>query len=238
MCTNEANPSLERIFYVFKLFGIWQKSEDDLKYRYVWKIAHKINYVLYQILLLTFAFTAEDKNEKTFVGLMYLIITVVSVKMLYLLAKKKEILSFLSDSYVDVSNLNSKIQIEVSKKERIFIQFANAYLLLIVICLILFVGSTFPLFTADRKLPFHITFSLDWKHEATVHWILYISMSWTTVLSLVYNSLTVIVWCILYNFSIQYDVLGKQFKALGTSGNCCFLRDLITLIKVHRNLYK
>lgn len=242
MVKAKLNPTLARINFMFKLFGVWPKSEDNSKYREVWKLFvklfHSLGFLSFLILILTFAITTEDENETIFVGLIFVIVTVLFVKMVYLLLKQKEILSFLSDSLVDVSNLDGEMKREISIKEDIFSKFSNVYLVIIMVGLICVVLSTLPIFTANRKLPFFIKFSLEWRHKDIFYWFLYIFMSWSSLLCCVYNSLTVFVWYILYNYAIQYQILGKQFKNIGATKNSCFLQDLVCLIQIHRNLYE
>lgn len=238
MAEAQINRSLALIIYVFKILGILPKSENDLRYRKVWTFTHKFNYIAFQILLLSFAFTSKDKNEAAFVVLIYICVFISFVKILYVLSNHEEILAFLSNSLVDVSNSGSEIKKEVIEKERIFMKWINAYLVLTTSAILCLIISSLPIFTTGRKLPFYITFSLKWKHEAIVHWILHIMVSWSAILSDIYNFVTIFVWYILYNYSVQYKILGQQFRNLGATGNSCFLRDLISLMKIHRNLYE
>lgn len=238
MSQSEINPTLSRIINLFKLFGIWSKSEDNSEHRKVWKFGHTLNNMLFLITLLAFAFIADDRNEAIFLVLIHIIAFVIFLKMIYLLSKKEEILSLLSDSRIDASVLDSDGKQLVIEKKRIFTKIVDVYIINTRVGVAIVIASAFPIFTTGMKLPFYITYSFDWEYDAVVYWMIYIFMSWSSILAIAYNLFLIFVWYILYNYSTQYQLLGMQFKNLGTTRNSCFIRDLISLIKIHRNLYE
>lgn len=96
------------------------------------------------------------------------------------------------------------------------------------------VVSCLPIFSDEMKLPLYITFSCGWKYNAIIYWMTYIFLAWGLGLSFIFNTITVIIWYILFKYSIQYQILRYNFKNLGRtaakkSGDI-ILQDLIGLV--------
>ncbi|XP_037035698.1 odorant receptor 94b-like [Bradysia coprophila] len=264
MATIEADKMLQQISKIFYLSGIWQ-SDGESKYR---KISKKCFYSLFAAWIPIFfainAFRCVDRNESVHSAQIAVLTAVEYVKFLYLMYKKQEILSFLNDP-IFVHSIQNREEYELAnRKIEKLMKFLRPYCLAIFITVFLVIVIKLPIFSADKGLPFFISFT--WNVSEIFYWLAYLIISLSIVLSAVINFITVLVWYIMLNYSIEYELLGNKLKTLGVSTekdknqdkndkqkkivekiqsrksqigvqqSKKFVENLIVLIKAHRNL--
>ncbi|XP_037040976.1 putative odorant receptor 71a [Bradysia coprophila] len=246
MFSIELDEALQRILKIFYRMGIWQSDEEP---NYL-KVAKKFFYTFFGALYPIF-FTANaflcDRNESVFSVQLTIIAAVLYVKILYVLFKKQEILEFLFDPIVVHSIENREEYDETVKKIKEFMNFVRMYCLATFVTVPLLIVIKFPIFSADKGLPFFISFS--WNSSEIIYWLAYFFVSLSSTLYVTANLITILIWYMLLNYSIEYELLGNKLRKLGVGMKAVkkqkefrliqrsgFVEDLIVLIKAHRNL--
>lgn len=207
------HPHIERIISVFHRLGIWNHGDEET----VDGKRMKFLYFIYDFLLFTSLITgavASDKrSEKIFLCEVALLAIVSFVKVWYLFWRKEEIMELLNRicvyfiDYRDIFNL-------INKKLENFMTFVAALLSFIylggVLCTLIapFIGS-------ERKLFYSIGFPLDWRNNEFAYLLavaflfiamLVVSVAWP------FNA---IIWYLMANCGLRYEVLGEQIKNMG-----------------------
>ncbi|XP_037033998.1 odorant receptor 94a-like [Bradysia coprophila] len=251
MFTIQVDKTYQQIMKLFCRMGIWQ-SDDESHFR---RIGKKLSYTFFSALFPIFfasnAFLCTDRSESILSVLVAIITSVIYVKFLYLLYKKPEILAFLSDQTVVHSIENHEEYDRMNEKIKKFIGFVRPYCVAVFATVPLLLVWKLPMFSADKTLPYFISFS--WNDSEIIYWLAYMFLSLQTPLYVIANLFTPLVWYIMLNYSIEYELLGNKFRKLGmgkktdgtrsknqknliVSQRSMFDEDLIVLIKAHRKL--
>lgn len=238
-----------RIVQIYHRLGMWRK-EDDSKvfYNIGWKLIYLILNVPLPLCLISGGFLSDDKNKLVFsvgVGLINLVLT---MKLTYILWRKNEIRQLLLEigfhfvaEFDEFSKINEKL-----KK---FIKLSSYFLLTSAVACVLEIIFYLPLFSTQKRLPLDLWFPFDWKNCLICYCMAYISLSIAILIAIVAISLNVIIWYLMMNCAIKYEILGHQFKYLttkkasingwtiaGTQKELTNLQGLIGLIKTHQKL--
>ncbi|XP_037044202.1 uncharacterized protein LOC119080059 [Bradysia coprophila] len=262
MYSIQGGKTLQQILKLFYLSGIWQSNEES-KYR---RISKRLFYTFFAAFCPSFfatnSFLCADRNEMIFSTQAVILASVIYVKSLYLLFKKPEILAFLYDPIV-VHSIETREEYErMSKKIKKFMTFVRPYFLAICLTAASLIIIELPIFSADKGLPFFISFT--WNDSEVVYWLAYLFLSLSTVLYCVINFSNAIIWYIMLNYSVEYQLLGNRLRNLGVTiaknqnknekekkigkpelkqktinsvpQSKKFVENLIVLVKAHRNM--
>ncbi|XP_037040972.1 putative odorant receptor 71a [Bradysia coprophila] len=251
MFSIELDEALQRILKIFYRMGIWQRDEES-NYR---KIGMKMFYTFFGALFLIFfatnAFLCDDRNESIFSVQISIAAAILYVKTLYVLFNKQEILAFLYDPIVVHSIENREEYDETVKKINKFMNFVRPYCLAIFLTVSLLIVIKLPIFSTDKGLPLFISFS--WNRSEIIYWLAYLFLSLSCFLYATMNLITILIWYMMLNYSIDYELLGNKLRKLGVvkktiakkakkqkefrlTQRSGFVEDLIVLVKAHRNL--
>ncbi|XP_037028720.1 odorant receptor 94a-like [Bradysia coprophila] len=262
MVTFEANKMMQQILRVFYLSGIWQSDKESNYRRMFKKFFYSFFGAWLPIFFATNAFRCVDRNESIHSAHIAVITVVVYMKCLYLLFKKQEILAFLNDPIIVHLNENREEYEQANRKIKKLMKFVRPYCLVIFITDVLLIVTKLPIFSADKGLPFFISFT--WNVSEIVYWLTYLFVSLSIVLYCVINFMTLLVWYIMLNYSVEYELLGNKLKTLGVTTvkdknhdknekqktirekvlnqkssvpeSKKFVKDLIVLVQAHRNV--
>nr|QGW45401.1 odorant receptor 28 [Bradysia odoriphaga] len=222
VCSIQMDKMLQGILKLFYQLGIWQSD----KLSNFCKVGIKLFYISFV-------------QAAVMAAVMYL-------KFMYILFKKQEILEFLNDPIVVHSIENREEYDQINKKIAKFMRFVRPYFLAICVTAVLLIVIKLPIFTTNRGLPFFISFS--WNDSEIIYWLTYLVISVLMVLYGIVNFFSALIWYIMLNYSIEYQLLGNKLKNLGAAKNqtqkerisvaethkC--VENVIFLIKAHRNL--
>lgn len=128
-------------------------------------------YILFQIFLVTCAFLSDDDDEFVFLISLEIILTFVTIRLVYLLWKKQEILTFLYDPIVAHSTADNEMSVKINKKLKKCMTFLHAYLFFVGTTFVSYIVSCLPILSDDKMLPFFISFTLDVKFSDFLFWI-------------------------------------------------------------------
>ncbi|XP_037049666.1 odorant receptor 94b-like [Bradysia coprophila] len=226
MYSIQVDRTFQQIIKIFYQIGIWQNDEES-NFR---KTGKKLFYTFFEVVCIN---------------------AVVYVKFLYLLFKKHEILAFLNDQFVVHAIENRQEYEQTNEKLKKFVKFIRPYYLALFITVVLLIVTKLPIFSADRGLPFFISFS--WNDSEIVYWLAYLFVSLSTLLYDIINLITILIWYMMLNYSIEYELLGNKLHGLGArretiqpmvknqknielQQRSMFVEDLIVVMKVHQNL--
>lgn len=231
------NPTFYQIVKLLYRIGMWRDGEESS----IRKMARKLFFLLYFTMFLLFlalcAYLTDDSKEFIFLVQLVIIIAVITIKLVYLLWKKDEVLAYLYEGCRELNNDNDKM-----KK---FMKFVNAYIFMLAVAFVFYNTSCLPMFSQDKKLPFFIRFTLTGKYSEILYCLAYVFVGSGIFLCNVFNFITSFIWYTMLNFAIEYEELGNKLRNLCSkkvitkpNREDVGLRDLIILIKAHRNLFE
>lgn len=204
---------LSRILNFFYLSGIWQKNKTN-SWQVVFKFLHLITHASFAVSLLSGALVSEDKNEAIFLTAASMASSVLTIKLGYIMWLQEKTYAFLQDignhSIIDRSEF-----FQTNQKINNFLKFATIFLSLTFFGLAPILVYSLPIFSNERKLGLNIGFPLDWRNNEIAYWTAYFYIMYCYMFSIVCMLISVIIWFLMTNCSIKYELLGYQFKKLG-----------------------
>lgn len=232
-----------QIIEILKLVGIWGTDSRFAVINFLTKTIHFLLSTLLCIAIFVGSLTSDDSNESLFLAAASVAAGIHSVKLIYVLAKKDQLLSFFDDvcvhSVSDAKELN-KVQQTVNN----FAKFGFVYMIFVVVGIVGFYIVTLPNFSTEVALPFKIGFPLDWKHNRMYYWFAYFFVIGGIFTAGASSYFTIIYWYTLFNCSIKYKILGNRFRALGTGtetplqGEIFYPRIFVELVTDHQIIRK
>ncbi len=246
----QLNQTLRRIIQTFYLAGIWRKNDESKFHRTGRKFCYMVYYFLFQIFLVTCAVLSDSATQTIFLIAVEILLSVVTIKLIYLLWKKAVICEFAFEPIIaHYSTFDNDTFAAVNRKIKNFTNFAYAYSGMLGIAFLLYIFSTLPMFSNGKKLPFFISFTLVGKYSELLYWITYAFVMSEILVGYTCSAFNIIIWYIMFNYSVEYEVLGIQIRNLGMSKSTDFVRsqpstatnyrrDLIRLIKTHQKIFQ
>lgn len=252
----EIHPLIYQIINVFDCCGMWERYS---RFATVFgvnliKLIYSVVYGSYVMSIAIGCYSKrDDKDELLLLAVVGVLSGVLLVKQNYVLWKHKEITIFLHElSENSIADENEFIKID--KKINFFMKFVRYYLYMNTLGNSLFMISGLPIFRREKMLPLNIWLPLDWKNNGIHYWIAYSICFTCLILSWLNSLLTVLVWYLMINCSIKYEILGSQLRNIGITRTTnapvaidrgsngekqkLLLQDFIELIKSHQHIRK
>nr|QGW45398.1 odorant receptor 25 [Bradysia odoriphaga] len=202
-------------------------------------------------LLAGVSLTSEGTEDQLFLIETAIMTVIISVKILYIIWRKDEILQMLDQ----IGNYSIKNAIEtkrINQKLKMFMKFMKIFFscsVLIAICAMFIV----PFIGSERKLFFNIGFPLDWRHSEFGFWAAYTFILTEMVPSAISILFSVIMWYLLLNCALRFEVLGQDLRNMGIIEEVVdelgnkrkiskmekenqFAKDLVAAIKSYREI--
>lgn len=212
----EMHPTLCRILASFYLCGYWQNEKKVSLVRTVGrKLFYTFTMVIFQIVIVICAWISDDNSESLFLVQVEIFAIVMTVKWIYLIRHKDTILFFVSDAIVSHNISDYAVFVEVKKRLNKFMKFVHVYLTTLALVVFVLIISPLPMFSSNKQLPMFINYSIICDYSELIYWMIYSSLALQIFLIFVINLLTVIIWYVLLNCSIKYQVFGNQLARLG-----------------------
>lgn len=240
----EPNETIQRIVKILHQTGVWRLVEASIFRETCRKLFFLLYLIAFQVFNAISAFLTDDKNETIFlteIGVFYAVIT---VKQVYLLWKKDKIIAFLNDPISAHSTEHHEVSQYVNRKLNGFMRFVHIYLLMLTITSSFIGTSCLPMFTTEKKLPYFISYSIDWTQSEIMYWFMYGFVSLAIIYGFIFNFVTIFIWYLMFNYSVAYEVVGNQLRNLGvdrrptaTERNL-FQLQLIDSVETHRNTFE
>jgi len=242
----EIHPTIDQLIAAFYLFGTWQKEKSSQFCEVLRKLLFVLNHILLQILIIICMIQTTDKSELIFLTEVEGHIFFLTIKLVFLLWKKADLLTFAQDCTHTFIEREEFMQ--ATKKITNLMKFVHAYLLMMVVVLMFAVVSSLPIFSSEKKLPLYTNFSFHTNYDEIIYWLAYAYMLYNLVFIIVLNSITIIIWYVMLNCSIKYQVLGNRLQKLGEAKKTAveqhskpekrdlYHQDLVCLVKTHQNI--
>lgn len=246
----EINPTIYQLIAVYYLFGTWRKEKSSPFREVIRKLLFLLNHILFQFVIIICALQTTDKKEFIFLVEVEGHIFFLTIKLVVLLWKKDDLLAFISDCALTVTDHKEFMQ--AIKKIQNLMKFVHTYLFVMFVVLMFAVVSSLPIFSSEKKLPLYTNFFLNSKYDEIIYWCSYAYMLYNLVFVIVFNSITIIIWYVMLNCSIKYQVLGSRLRNLGVikakkaaierhlieqaDHPNLYKEDLLSLVKTHQNV--
>nr|QGW45403.1 odorant receptor 30 [Bradysia odoriphaga] len=238
MYTIRAHPIISQVITVLQIFGMWHKNEEPISLRMGKKMINSIISVSFLVSLFSGAFLSDDMNESVYLSAATVGIALLVVKLGYILSKQHEINEFLNDICVhSIEDVNEFDEINIKLEN--FAKFCYVNLFSLLLGISLFIITSLPFFSSERRLPFNIAFPLDWKNSTVGYCLAHTFVVVAVIFAMVVSFFTIIYWYVMFNCSIKYQLLGNRLRKLGSKKSAAknvFAEDIKTLIESHRSI--
>nr|QGW45419.1 odorant receptor 46 [Bradysia odoriphaga] len=224
MYTNEVDETIQRFIKMFYQVGMWQRDDESMLRKVAKKLFHTIFGASYPIFLLTNSFLCDDRSESIYSIQLTIIGLFLYVKYLYVLFKKREILALLYDKNVIHATENREEYEQNKRKIGKFMKFVRPFVLSIFITCPLLVVVKLPIFSDDKTLPMFISFT--WNNSEIIYWVAFCYLALALLLYAIAIQITILIWYIMFNYSIEYEMLGNRLRNLGTETKTKMIRDV------------
>lgn len=249
----ELHSGVRKITSIFLFIGIWPQEIDSESLKKFKAYFLAALYTSFPIHFAVCAFFADDVTESVTSGLYALLESVASAKCFYLIFNREKILGFLNDPILSHQTESKEEYDNYSKKINRFVNFIRLYLSVMSVSLI--ANNIYNLTSDDDLLPLGLTFPRE-NHEIG-YWVQYACITVSCAMCCISNFSNIIIWYVMLNYSIEYELLGSKFRKLGvkseedekvfsqkkpttitSSLGSTYLDDLLGLVKDHHHLTK
>lgn len=244
----ERNTRINQIIGGFHRFFMWRNEKESTCLDITRKLLYLISYMTFPISLALGGFLSDDENEAIYLVAAAIPQAVGTVKLAYILWKKKEISAFIDDSSVH-SIVNYDEFTQISNKLQNLMKFSSCFISANVMGIGTIIFLSLPVFTSENRLPVNIAFPLDWKNSLFAYWLAYAYFFFAATISMVIISFNAVLWYLMLNFSIKYQILGNELRKMGvgitaneksklsnSKNQTLFLQQLINKIATHQNI--
>lgn len=241
---------INSLISIFFRLGLWHREHELTIIEKMIMIFYSIYYFLFPISLMAGAFSTDNKDESIFLIESAIMASVVSVKWIYIIWRKKEILELLNR--VGVHSLEDHEEFTlVNDMLKNLMRFARVYISLVyfvAVCIVM----VMPFLGGEKKLFFNIGFPLDWRNNEIAFWIAFVFVFTEVVLTVIVCLFSVLMWYSMFNCAIRYEVLGHKIRNMGVvrqdedtankrtmsdvEKQNLYLQDLISAIKSHKDI--
>lgn len=241
---------INSIFSSFFRLGLWHPGDEATIRETRIKLFYSIYNLLLPISLMAGSLSSDNRDESIFLIEGAIMATVFSVKLMYIILRKKKILELLNRVGVySLENLEECTIVNDTLKNlmrfvRVFISLSYTAMT----CSQLVI----PFLGGEKKLFFNVGLPLDWKNNEIAFWIAFVFLVTEIFLTAVAILFSILMWYLMTNCAIRYEVLGHQIKNMGVIREVVatanrrkitvvekqnlFLQDLISHAESHKDI--
>lgn len=229
---------LSQILHLFFVLRIWQSDEGN-SWKILIKIFHLIMHGTFGISLLSGAYLSDDRNESIFLTTAAMAAAVLNIKLGFIIWLQEETNTLLQ--YFGNHSITDQSEFyRMNKKINNLVNFVSVFLSMTFFGSVPILVVYSPIFMDTKKLSVSIGFPFDWRNNDFAYWTAFLYVLYCYLFCILCVLITAIIWYLMMNCSIKYDLLGYQFKQLGTTSSSEEQKDsisnLIHLIKLHQRL--
>lgn len=236
----------------FYRFGFWHRYTLETLGRKLLKLFYSIYPCLFLISIITAVFTSESVDVSMFMIEVSIIITVVLMRVLYIIWHKEDIMDHLN-RICDYSVDDLETFVMIDNKLENLMKFIKYFLIAESVSGVPFaIVSSF--IGAERTIFIPIAFPLDWRHDEFAFWIALLYYLTEATLAATSLSFAVITWYLMASSSWRYEALGNQMVKMGISSveevrhdesrkitsnvgrDGLYSQDLLTIIRMYYHL--
>lgn len=236
----ELPPTITKISTFFQFIGFWPSDKRPACLKSSFKFFFAFCYALFTINVVLFAVLVDEVNDSIFMVQMAIIFGIICLKSFYLL-QKHDILTLLYDPIVTHSIEDRQEYVLFSNKVQQLMTFVHVYLIALLLTQGFHVSySIFQAIMSDVKvLPLFMTFT--WHDSNILYWCTFVLTTVSIFFTVPVSLFTIFLWYIMFNYSIEYEILGGKMRKLGRGMSRkqeSFVDDLIALVKAQRKLIR
>nr|QGW45428.1 odorant receptor 55 [Bradysia odoriphaga] len=193
--------------------GLWHHQDEPNANEIRKKIFFSIYIFLFLISIVAGCITSDNDDEKVFLFEEIIMVTVLAVKLVDVIWKKREICDLLKA--IGVHSIEDRKVFGVVRGElQNVVKFLNIFVfssLVVATCTVMVV----PFIGNERKLLLDIKFPMDWRND-NIAFCLVFAFFFTEVL-FVFAAflLSVLAWYLMANCALRYRIIGYQIKSMG-----------------------
>lgn len=208
----EISDTLNKIFWLFHILGMWSNDETSLR-ELGPKLFYFMHFVSINISLTLAVHESTDKDECIFLTVTLITALVHLYRMCFIFFRKNEILLLVHE--IGTQHTNDRNEFEYSKnKLKIFLGFVNYFLSMILIGF-LFAVIVFPV-VSEKRLFFNISIPFR-SNKETAFWMELLYNDGGIFLAVVCCAFNSIPWCLMMSFVLKYEMLGNRMQYMGTT---------------------
>lgn len=231
---------------IYYLLGLW-KIKDGITYGQFFYFTYFVSIVI--SIFLGACFT-NSNDEMIFLTATAFIGVVQLCRMYFIIWKQNEILNLIYETGVHRTN-DFEVYTGIENKLKNMMSFAK--FLMSMLCFLVVILLFLPIGATENVLIVNVAFPLDYTNDQRAFWIVHAFVTLGFLLSLICTFFTIMVWYLMMNFVIQYEILGNRFKNLGKvetgetkaklkisikEQNRLYLQQFIEAIKTNENIYE
>ncbi len=238
MLTVEVHTRIDKLISMFYFIGLWHDENRSKLLRWILSSWHLIVYGYYPFSLVAGALICDNDTERIFLGVMSIVAGVAAVRLYYFVLNKDKILKLIRKIGVHkIKGSDDEFHL-VIQKVNVFIRFASYYEAMLLSTVTSLMIISLPIISNEKRLPFNIFIPLDWRSNEVYYWVSFTFVSFEILMTVVCTLFNVIIWYLMLALVLEYELLGNEFKSMGwiNGKSDIFGRELISLIKKHRNL--
>lgn len=240
------DPVIQRIIDFYYALGVWRNDDESVPRNFTRISIFLFCAISYPVALLGGCLVSSELRDLIFLLTLGIGITIIEFKGCFLFFKQNKILTLINATCnLSVPN-NERLLHKVKKKLNIFKKCCVIFIVLSLVLTLSIIIVSSPLIS--NKLQFNIWFPLDYKTSRAAHWIVHFFFFINELFVMQVSLLSSIMWYVLLNCSIKYDVLGYRFKNVGVAvkldnhkkakNRDLYESELIECIGLHKQLAK
>lgn len=232
------HPRIYSMMKVFQFMRLWRDEESDTL-QFGRSVVQLILLIYYPIAVLLRVYFTDDEDEKRFYLVASIVVFNLTVRLYYILLKKKEIIEL--TTRIGHGSFERREEFErVNDQTNLFMKFSSAMAVMNFGTNIALIIFKLPIFTVDKQLPLNLYFPFDWKVNNFRFWATYTFVSYEQVLSSTCTLFNFIIWYLMMGLGMKYQTLSgdlTDFRSCNTQRTPKhFKKELMTLIQRHRDL--
>lgn len=209
----EVHKFIARVNLIFYRAGVWHQEDEETVAAWILKLFYSIYFFILLVALLAGPLTSDNIDNIIFSLQTSLITTVLLSKLLLIIWRQDEVLELLKRLCVHSVEEHDEFTL-INNKLKDLMEFVAAFLSSTYLC-----GTcctlVVPLLRKERKLFFEIGFPLDYKNDEFAYWMAVTFIFTEFIIMTVSWLFTVVIWYLMTNCGLRYDVLGQQIKKMG-----------------------
>lgn len=209
--------TVKKLISLFYVLGFWDNKNNSFRQLF--------HFTYFGSVLLTIAvgaLTTDDKDDSIFLTVISIIFLVHASRYAYIIFNKNEFLMLIYQTSAHRTNDYNQF-IEINNKLKYFRQFSTC---LFVMCTVgLGFIAVLPFISSNNVLVFNYGLPSHLKQSQLVFYVIHVYVVIGFVYALILFSITTIVWYVMMNCSIQYEILGNELKNIGATGKIKVSKD-------------
>lgn len=224
---------INQIISIFYFIGLWHDDNYSNSRKLASNVWFLVAFVCYIISVAAGAVLSENEAESIFLANISIIAFNLTIRLYYWQWKQDEIINFI-EQFGTHSIDDSKLFNQIDKKIGNFVKFATIFKFMTTAAILTIIGL--PIVSNEKRLPLNIYIPFNWKESDILFCVAFLFFVYEMILAITFILFNLIIWYLLINSAIKYEILGTEFRRIGEEG--LFNQELIARIRHHRNLQK